>query len=319
MPKVSVCVPIYNVEKYIEKCARSLFEQTLDDIEYIFINDCTPDRSVEILRAVLKEYPHREAQTRIIDHTTNQGLAAARNTGLKAATGEYIIHCDSDDWVDTDMYKAMYDKAQAENADIVCCNYTEERQHKQTEYKYTSSADIHSPHFSIHPLYCAFWNKLIRRDLYTKNQIQSFEHINLWEDVGTIIRLLYLCHHVVIVPKALYHYNRTDITLSNTITLSKIKEQIRCAQKLEQFFLSKQDTSCGRLLILIKLIAKNNLLWNPESRNVALWTKIFPETHKYIISLSAIPLYQRIILWLIAHKFTHLGLGCISIINKIHP
>ena len=68
MPKVSVCVPIYNVEKYIEKCVRSLFEQTLDDIEYIFVNDCTPDKSMDILRRVLVEYPQRQEQVKVIDH-----------------------------------------------------------------------------------------------------------------------------------------------------------------------------------------------------------------------------------------------------------
>ena len=110
--KVSVCIPVYGVEKYIEKCARSLFEQTMQDgIEFIFVNDCTKDRSIEILEQVLAEYPHRKEQTRIIHHEKNRGLVAARNTGLAYASGEYIIHCDSDDWVELDMYEKMYKKA----------------------------------------------------------------------------------------------------------------------------------------------------------------------------------------------------------------
>ena len=88
MPKVSVIVPVYGVEKYIERCARSLFEQTLDDIEYIFVDDCSPDRSIEILNQVIGEYPGRKDQVQIIHHASNQGLALARQTGLKAATGE---------------------------------------------------------------------------------------------------------------------------------------------------------------------------------------------------------------------------------------
>ena len=78
MPKVSVSVPIYNVEKYIEKCVRSLFEQTLDDIEYIFVNDCTPDKSMDILRRVLVEYPQRQEQVKVIDHKVNKGSATVR-------------------------------------------------------------------------------------------------------------------------------------------------------------------------------------------------------------------------------------------------
>ena len=110
-PKVSVIVPIYGVEAYIERCAVSLFEQTLDDIEYIFVNDCTPDESMKILSHVLSRYPHRTDQVVIINQPKNMGAAKAREVGIKAAKGEYIIHCDSDDWVDKDMYFLMYQEA----------------------------------------------------------------------------------------------------------------------------------------------------------------------------------------------------------------
>ena len=106
-PKVSVIVPIYNVEAYIERCAISLFEQTLDDIEYIFVNDCTPDNSMMILSEVLSRYPQRKEQVRIINQPKNQGAAKAREDGIKEARGEYIIHCDSDDWVDKNIYQLL--------------------------------------------------------------------------------------------------------------------------------------------------------------------------------------------------------------------
>ena len=120
MPEVSVCIPVYGVEKYIERCARSLFEQTMTDgIEFIFVNDCTTDKSIEILERILAEYPGRQAQTKIIHHATNKGLVAARNTGLAHATGDYIIHCDSDDWVDLNFYESLYKKAVETGADVV--------------------------------------------------------------------------------------------------------------------------------------------------------------------------------------------------------
>ena len=90
-PLVSVIVPIYGVEPYIEKCARSLFEQSLENMEFIFVNDCTPDKSVEILRQVIEDYPRRYLQIQIIEHEENRGLAMARNSGLLIAKGEYII------------------------------------------------------------------------------------------------------------------------------------------------------------------------------------------------------------------------------------
>ena len=125
MPKVSVIIPIYSVEKYIEKCAHSLFKQTLDDIEYIFIDDCTPDHSIEIIKDVLEQYPHRKKQTRIVRMPMNSGIGAVRKHGIQLATGDYIIHCDSDDWVDVTMYENMYKKALEENLDIVFCDYYE--------------------------------------------------------------------------------------------------------------------------------------------------------------------------------------------------
>ena len=94
-PKVSVIIPVYNVEPHIERCARSLFEQTLEEIEYIFVNDCTPDASMRILQNVLENYAQRKNQIIIINQPYNMGAAKAREIGIKAASGEYIIHCDS--------------------------------------------------------------------------------------------------------------------------------------------------------------------------------------------------------------------------------
>ena len=126
-PKVSVIIPVYGVEKYIERCARSLFEQTLEDIEYIFVDDCTPDNSISILRKVLSEYPNREKQVKILHHDKNKGLAKARQTGLKIASGEYIAHCDSDDWVDKDLYKVLYNQAVNLKSDMIAfdCKFTD--------------------------------------------------------------------------------------------------------------------------------------------------------------------------------------------------
>lgn len=128
MPKVSVVIPVYGVEKYIERCARSLFEQTLDDIEFIFVDDCTPDRSMEILAQIIKEYRLRFAEKNYVVRTermpTNSGQAAVRRHGIQLCTGNYIIHCDSDDWVDKDLYKQMYLLAISSGTDIVISNYS---------------------------------------------------------------------------------------------------------------------------------------------------------------------------------------------------
>lgn len=123
MPAVSVIIPVYNVEPYVARCVRSLFGQTLKDIEYIFIDDCTPDRSIEVLREVLKEYPERKEQVRVYRMPQNSGQARVRMQGLSLVSGDYIIHCDADDFVDGQAYETMYCKAVSEDCDIVTCNF----------------------------------------------------------------------------------------------------------------------------------------------------------------------------------------------------
>ena len=126
MPKVSVIIPVYGVERYVGRCARSLFGQTMADLEFIFVDDCTPDDSIAVLLKTLDDYPDRKHQVRVIRHDRNQGVAAARTTGMKAMTGEYMIHCDPDDWIEPDMYERMYDAARTHDADVVTCRYYED-------------------------------------------------------------------------------------------------------------------------------------------------------------------------------------------------
>lgn len=123
MAKVSIIVPIYNSERYIKRCADSLLSQTIDDLEVIFVDDFSTDKSIAVLKEVIRSYPHRAGRIKILYHDVNKGVSAARNTGLKESTGEYIAYCDSDDFVDEDMYRAMYESAIESNADTVLCDF----------------------------------------------------------------------------------------------------------------------------------------------------------------------------------------------------
>ena len=120
-PKISIIVPIYNVEEYLRRCLDSLLTQSLTDIEVIAINDGSPDSSLQIL----KDYALKDNRLKIIDQS-NSGVSSARNAGIEAATGEYIGFVDPDDWIDKEMYKIMYQTAVTEQADIVMCSYIRE-------------------------------------------------------------------------------------------------------------------------------------------------------------------------------------------------
>lgn len=212
-PLVSVLVPIYNVEKYIERCARSIFEQAYENLEIIFVNDCTPDNSVGVLRKVLAEYPNRIAQTQIINHEKNLGLAGARLTGLKTSTGKYIQNIDSDDYIDKNMISDMVALAEQENADITICDFmyvydSNTHFHKQVNppldnlicLKKVLLGDVHS----------SLWNKLIKRNLFVYNEIHSEIGLNVREDFSVMYKLLYKAERLSYIPDPLYFYSQEN-------------------------------------------------------------------------------------------------------------
>ena len=123
MISISVIIPIYGVEHFIGRCAESLMCQTLrEGVEFIFVDDATPDGSIQVLQEVLDRYPERQGQVSILHHDVNQGLPAARNTGLAIAQGKYIFHCDGDDYVERDMLEVLLGAAEQQRADYVWCD-----------------------------------------------------------------------------------------------------------------------------------------------------------------------------------------------------
>lgn len=130
MPKVSVIVPVYNVENYIRKCLDSIISQTLKDIEIILVDDGSEDNSGKIC----DEYAEKDSRI-IVIHQKNNGLSNARNTGLNIASGEYIGFVDSDDYIKSEMYSEMYQTAEKTDADMVLCNYSYDTNGNITENK----------------------------------------------------------------------------------------------------------------------------------------------------------------------------------------
>ena len=120
MPDVSVIIPIYNVGRFIGRCADSLMRQTLPDVEFIFVNDCTPDDSLTVLESVISRY---DRDVKIISHKENKGLPSARNSGLAIAKGEFIFHCDGDDWVEENLLERMIFEARLKKADFIYCDF----------------------------------------------------------------------------------------------------------------------------------------------------------------------------------------------------
>lgn len=317
---ISVVIPVYNVEKYIERCIHSLLSQTLKEgIEYLFINDCTPDNSMQILQNTIKEYPMREKDIRIIHHDKNYGIAATRNTGLKYAKGDYIIYCDSDDWIDADMYEALYNEAVREDADIVGCDFEEVfySYNKYNKQNFISNGKGCVYRLLSGELHGSTWNKLVKRSLCLSNNITFFDGINMWEDITFTIKVLYFSKKVAYLPFAYYHYVRFDAkSLTNELCLNSLKNLISAVNEIESFFKQHDDLQkFNKGLDYLKLSVKANLLLNSAGEQQKTWNSYYKDADKQILSYKRISMFRRIILFL-ASKDLLLILNGANILRK---
>lgn len=241
--KISICVPLYGVEKRISKCAISLFEQTYEDIEYVFINDCTKDRSVDVLEKVIGNYPYRKDYVRIVNHEVNKGLAAARNTGIKESTGSFILWIDSDDSIDTSLVEKLVRKQEENDSDIVCYDLKVIFSDRIEYYRngdYIDGKDLCAKmlrNAAPHQL-CGH---LIRKSLYTDNNIKAVAGVNQAEDLQVMPRLAYYSNRVSVLHEALYFYDRTsENSFSNNFDVNKSKQISFAEEILKSFFKDKE-------------------------------------------------------------------------------
>lgn len=214
MIKVSIIVPVYNVEAYLETCLTSLVKQTLQEIELIVVNDGTKDQSQTIIDSFVEKYP-----TKIHAYQKeNGGLSSARNYGMTKATGEYVAFVDSDDWVDITMYEAMYEKAKQHDFDLVVCDFNEIREgvvvpcicHQERDI--FGKEEIKEAMIDVYP---SAWNKLYKRSVLEDLAIQ-FKPGVWFEDVEFIYRLLPYLTCIGVVKQAFYQY----MIRSNSISSS---------------------------------------------------------------------------------------------------
>lgn len=300
---LSIIVPIYNVEKYIERCVRSLMMQTLPDIEYIFVNDASTDKSIDILKRIIVQYPNKKIQ--ILTHSSNRGLAAARNTGLSAAQGEYIMHCDSDDWIDAEMCYDMYKCAVSTQADIVVSDiYKETCKHTLLIKQVTPSNGVEALKLllkgEIQGYNC---NKIIKSDLYKKHHLTYIEGINMWEDLIMMIRLFFYAKTIQYIPKAYYHYVQYNPnSYTKRLTVQSLNNLIDGVNLVERFLVKEKVVDHYKQeLCYLKLTVKLNLLLNSCGKQQKIWNQLYPESYHSICNYQAMSKYWRIALWFASH------------------
>ena len=207
MPKVSVIVPIYNVEKYLEKCINSLLSQTLEDIQIILVNDGSKDNSGNIAKECEKNNKDRV----IYVEKENGGLSDAINYGLKYATGDFIAFLDSDDYIEKNAYEKMYNKAIEENADYVECDFIWEFPNKirvDKQYPYKNKKEM------LSFVRVVAWNKLIKRQLIIDNNLEFPKGLR-YEDVEFTYKLIPFINKFAYVDKPFIHYVQREGSIAN--------------------------------------------------------------------------------------------------------
>ena len=231
MPKVSVIVPIYNVEEYLPKCLESLEEQTLKDIEVILVNDGSTDSSSNIA----KEWAKKQKKVKAIYlEKSNGGLSDARNYGLKYATGDFIAFLDSDDYVEKTIYEKMYNKAISEDADFVECDFVWEYPEKQRidkKIEYKNKLEM------LAFVRVVAWNKLIKRNLIYENNLEFPKGLR-YEDVEFTYKLIPHIKKYAYVNEVLVHYMQRENSIAN-VQNKRTAEIFNILENVENYYKEK--------------------------------------------------------------------------------
>lgn len=296
--KITIITPVYKVSDFIERCAVSLFEQTYNDIEYIFIDDCSPDDSIDKLNNIVAMYPDRTSDIKIVRHSINYGVAAARNTGLANATGEYIYYVDADDWLEKDAIETMVKQAEATDADIIAVGWylsfiQNERKMPMPDY---TNARCALKAMLGGQMRWNLWLYMIRRNIYRKYDFKYIEGENVGEDMYMLIRLFSRAEIISFIHKPLYHYVRQN---SNSITQATPFSQLRKVwgnlSAAVDYLTNNFEDEFADEINYMKLNVKFPLLISSEISSYKEWQNYFKEAHPYIWSNKTQSVRSRVL------------------------
>lgn len=240
-PKISIIIPVYNVEQYLRECLDSCINQTLEDIEIVCVDDCSPDNSIKIL----KEYQQKDSRIKIIRHEKNKNLGAARNTGLRNATGEYIWFVDSDDYIDTKACQILYDAIKEFNVDLLCFSsiqFTEEENKRHFSYNQSGNQDFQINkiyHMKTNPLKITHLNNCSSCKYLTKRVVIQnfrFREGTLHEDTDFTPILFASIDSLCYIPYTAYFRRITVGSIMHTaMSKKRLEDYIEAAKSLDEF------------------------------------------------------------------------------------
>ena len=281
--KVSILVPFYKVEKYVGRCVDSLFSQTYKNIEYIFVNDCTPDKSMDVINEHIKKYGVAE-KCKMIIHETNQGISASRNDCLDNMTGDYFLFIDSDDYIDKDMVELLVEAAVKENADISGCGYIEEYADHRVEcpQRYTNDHDEMMRAITLLTIKGVMWKLLVRSTIVTehRDEVRFIPDRNMVDDYLFCCQIFYYAQRFAGVDRCMYHWIQYNPNNYTHTTIFAVESQAAAIRKVEEFYNEKGVIDIvSDELRKRKFISKLPLLLDKNCIDVKRWRSLFPESN----------------------------------------
>lgn len=305
MMKVSILVPVYKAEAYIEHCARSLFEQSYNNIEFVFVNDCTPDNSVYVLEETIKDYPWLAGRIIVVNNTENMGIAKVRNLLLEYASGDYVFFVDSDDYIDLNAVKLFVETAEKDNADIVRCDYYLVKDGKNSivrNVRFKSKDQLLEDTIGHLSGVDSVWQLFIKREIFKKNELSFLLGVNICEDYIMSVKLFYYASTVVDICVPLYYYvadNGNSITKSTQLV---VEDRLKAVVLVEKFLKEKQILDkFKKALFLRTLISKQGFLLNKNCLDIERYLSVIPESNK-IWRCFSYSRRERFLFWLAEHR-----------------
>ena len=287
--KVSVIIPVYNAQDYLERCVDSLMSQTLQEIEYVFVEDCPTDGSHEVLMSALEKYPQRRDDVVIIRHERNMGVASSRNDGNEAATGEFLIHCDSDDWVEPTMYEKMYRKVSETGAEICICDFfMEDKEGVRTMHPKIDCSASHEKVVAdyIGWVWNTLWSAMVSRNVYRRSNVRIPEKLSFTEDFYLLVQLFQNAGKITSVDEPLYHYNRQNASsIVHSVESGAMAQELYSYESIAEWM--KDEGIYGLYFKQMQwrfLKATCSLVYHDRFEE---FRRLHPESHRFIISVPS--------------------------------
>lgn len=302
--KVTILMPIYKVEQFLEKTLDSVFSQTYQNIDYVFVNDCSPDNSIQVLKDSISKYGIDTKRYVIVDHEENEGIAVSRADCLANANGDYVFFVDSDDWIEKETVEKMVEATQGGTIDIVGCDYMKDCLSKETTYHHENYADICRENMYRclnYDIATVLWKLLIRRSLFDNFTITP--HVDIVEDYIMSVKLYYYAKSFVAIPHAYYHYVQYNLARVSFQTLWSLNMHIKGVEEVEAFCREKglYNEDVEHKLLLRKFNIKSNFL-TKQLLDYQSYRNTFPEA-KAIWREMGYSGKEKIKFWLAEHGF----------------